>query len=379
MGRRGPPAPGTEERIVRSGRRRTVRGLAAVAACLVPAACGVQHGPSFEIKLKRVALDLAYKDASLAKPPTPQQVLTPLPVPSLASLETELTPAQVPQPGRMAPPTSAFRHSIPQLCPVAGADVHPDQPATVFITEPPAKGMYLTHDKGTFTLSGTVNLTASYPPISVFEIKNIQRSQASDPVNGPEDIITYDVITHGVDGGTTTTTYRTVNMPSSVEGQVVQTATVGKEPQGELDLVRLVTVNNEGRTDFNPSPPIEMMAFKNGQGTSWTSAGIDQQTGTSMVVQGSITQRRVVDVCGKVYDTYEVSSTEKITNVQTGLSSQTNPNDPNIYDYATQYGGVILHEHIDTQTSYPTGGGGAAIINVNYDQTINSLTPQAEN
>ena len=353
--------------------RRAVLGVAAAALCVALPACSLSHGPNFQIELRRVALDLAFKDESQVKAPSPQQVLAPQPVPAIAGLVTQITPTQVPVAGEPAPPV--LPHGPIVNCPTAPADAHPDAPATVFITDAPKPGTYLTHDTGTFTLGGAVSLTANYPPLSVFEVKNIQTSQASDPVNGPSNIITYDVVTHGVDGGTTTTTYRTVNMPSSVQGQVVQTATVGHEPQGELDLVKLVTVNAEGRTEFTPSPPVEMMAFKNGQGTSWTSAGIDQATGTSMVVQGSITQRKVVDVCGKVYDTYEVSSTEKITNLQTGLSSQTNPNDPNIYDYATQYGGIILHEHIDTQTTYPGSGGSAVILTVNYDQTLNSLTP----
>src|SRR5947207_11948159 len=120
------------------------------------------------------------------------------------------------------------------------------------------------------------------------------------------------------------------------------------------------------KIDFNPKPAVTLMAFKNGQGTSWNSAGIDQDDGTSMVVQGSITKRTNVDLCGKVYDTYEVQSNEHLANLRTGLTSDTDPNDPNIYDVATQYGGVFLHQHVTTTTTFPTDSGTITIIS-NYN------------
>ena len=48
-----------------------------------------------------------------------------------------------------------------------------------------------------------------------------------------------------------------------------------------------------------------------------------------MVVQGSIDKREVVDVCGSLYDSYRVISSEQVSNVSAGYNSQTASNDPN--------------------------------------------------
>ena len=38
--------------------------------------------------------------------------------------------------------------------------------------------------------------------------------------------------------------------------------------------------------------------------------------GTSMVVQGNVSQRKNIDLCGNLYDTYEVISNEHIVNLR---------------------------------------------------------------
>src|SRR5437879_1398022 len=103
------------------------------------------------------------------------------------------------------------------------------------------------------------------------------------------------------------------------------------------------------------------MAFKTGEGTSWNSAGIDPRDGTSMVVQGSVRKRTNVDLCGKLYDTYEIVSNEHIANLRTGLTSNTDQNDPNVYNVATQFGGLFVRQHINTITTFPSDSGPVTI------------------
>ena len=57
-----------------------VRWLIGLAVCAVFPACGFHNGPSFDIGFRRVALDLSYKDESLAKPPARQDLVIPQPV-----------------------------------------------------------------------------------------------------------------------------------------------------------------------------------------------------------------------------------------------------------------------------------------------------------
>jgi hypothetical protein len=80
-----------------------------------------------------------------------------------------------------------------------------------------------------------------------------------------------------------------------------------------------------------------------------------------MVVQGKILKRELVDVCGAVYDTYQVQSTERIVNLTSQYSSSTSDatdpsggsGHPNIYNIATQFGGLFLRDEEHTVTQIP--------------------------
>jgi hypothetical protein len=345
-------------------RRRAVLVLCVLLA-LATQACGGGSDRSFTIGFKRLSLDLSYQDESIPTP-TRADVLTPQPVPSLAAF---LTQVRVPQQLQSLPPMDSG------TCAAAPADAHPEHPATVFVTEPPKIGTYTTHNKGTATIQGAVAVKLPFPPRGLLTVQNITHSDAEDPANGPTKIFTYDVFTPSLDGGGTTTTYRVTYSPATLAGTVGQTAGGSHAPQGELDLVRLQIKTASGDIDFNPDPPITIMAFKNGQGTTWRSAGIDRADNTSMVVDGSVTKRTNVDVCGKLYDTYEVVSNEHIVNLTTGLRSDTSATDPNVYHVATNYGGLFIQQHIDTTTSFPGESGTPTIITAVYDQTFDAITP----
>ena len=338
--------------------------LAAAALCTVTASCGLGHGPSFTIGFRRVALDLSYKDEALAKPSNPQQTVTPQPVLATSPFVT----FQLPSAKVSLPP-------LPHVldCPTAGPDQHPPDPVTVFSTVAPQPGTYLQHNTGRFSLGTGVSAVFTMPKHTLFQIRNVVRSHVEDQVNGPTEVNTWDVVVPGINGSTTTT-YQTTFSPAPVVSTVEQSLNVAHAPAGELDLVHLVIVAGSTTVDFRPQPPVTIMAFKNGTGTSWNSAGIDQRDGTSMVVRGSIAKRVNVDLCGKVYDTYEVVSNEQIANLRTGLTSRTDPNDPNVYDIATQYGALFLHQHIATTTTFPTDSGTTTIVS-NYDQTLDSREP----
>ena len=349
--------------------RRAVLPIVLAAACLAGPACGFGHTPDFTIGFRRVSLDLSYKDQAFAKPAAPDQIVIPQPVAATAPLVT-FQPPRRPQ----GLPVD-LSEKAPDLCPKATADEHPDAPVTVFATTPPKEGVYLQHNSGDFSLGlGTITSKFQMPKHSLIEIRNVHRDHIDDSVNGPTDVITWDVIEPGI-SGQTTRTYRTTFSPSPVVSTVQQALSLAHAPAGELDLMRLHIISGKTEIDFQPQPPVTLMAFKNGQGTSWNSAGIDQRDGTSMVVQGSITKRANVDLCGKVYDTYEVESNEHIASLRSGLQSDTGVNQPNVYDVATQYGGLFVHQHISSTTQFPTDNGTSVTIVANYDQTFDSISP----
>ena len=78
----------------------------------------------------------------------------------------------------------------------AGPDQHPQDPVTVFATTPPKAGTYLLHNAGKFTIGAPpLQTTFQMPKQGAVEIKNVAQSQTNDDqVNGPTQIITWDVV-----------------------------------------------------------------------------------------------------------------------------------------------------------------------------------------
>jgi hypothetical protein len=364
--------------ILGGARRRRSRAwtcTAVIAATLVASsACGVSGGRDFTVGFKRVALDLSYKDDALAVVPTRQDIVTPQPVPALAEVI-----ARVPIPRDLSAPLPAPPADIPSVqCPVAGSDQFPDAPATVFVTTPPAAGTYTTHNKGTISIDGPTPFKLPFPPEGVIQIRNVKETITDDVVQGPKyQVIMYDLFVPGLSGGGTTRTYRISYSPATLVSTTSQTASRPGGPEGDLTLVRLVSDTPAGHVDFRPQPPVTIVSFKNGEGTSWQSGGVDPNDQTSMVVQGSITRRKNIDLCGHLYDTYEVASNEHIVNVRTGLRSDTSSTDPNLYHLATNMGGLFIDQHINETASFPSASGALTSITTTYDQTFDSIKPSA--
>ena len=342
-------------------------------------ACGAGSGRSFEIGLRRIAVDLAYTDEAKLPPPivvTKEEIIAAPPPISVPGFVTQIAPEIV----RASPPATV-RPTPPAptpACPKAAADARPRLPVRVFVTDPPKMGVFPTRVDGTVALASTIGtLKFPLPTVGAFQIRNVQQTSVQDTTNGPTTIISYDVIEPTLDGGSMVTTYQSTNSPSSSQGQVQRTATVGPQPLGELDLVSQV-IKSPGKPDsrFDPKPAVIIMSFKSGEGTSWNSAGIDQATGTSMVVQGSIEKREVLDVCGTLYDTYKVTSSERVTNLQSGYSSMTAQGNPNIYNVATQLGGLFISRTVHTAAQAPSSSGaGTTTITLDYTSIVTTADP----
>jgi len=338
----------TSSRVGQRVRSAARPALLLMVAVTLPA-CG-HRARLVPLGLKRFSLDIAFKDQRKAAqvPSIPQIVAVQQPVPTVTQLVGSL-----PRPSG-APTTTANESSVraAPACPTAPAGALPHEPVSGIVGKPPAAGIYSLHNHGTFTLDGPLSLKGEFPPATSMEIANVKDFTTPDATGQPARTISYDVIERSP-LSTTTTSY-------------ASTAT-------ELDLVATVTTTNGQSTSFHPTPPITLMQYQ-GEGSSWKSAGIDPATGTSMLVQGSIEKREAVDVCGTLYESYRVVSSEQVTNIAAGYDSRTNADDPNVYNVATQLGGLVIRKHVDTTTTFRVNGAQATLVVINTG-TVDSVTP----
>lgn len=340
----------------------------AVALALVAAACGGGGHHRVQIGLQRLALNLAFKAEDQAKKAEPVQTIVPTIVPSQAEYAVTVPtstfdqrPARLSTPRPVAPPC------------LAAQGVLPDKPVTATVLAPPAAGRYTVHRTGTFAIESAVfPFQGLMPPKGEKEYRNVKVIPGTTDVLGNKAPDEYEFEVFEKTGDNFTS--RTLHVTSTA-----------------IELVKQVTKVGSTTVTFSPTPAITLVGLGSGVGTSWNSAGIDTATGASMVVQGQITKRENVDLCGKVYDTFLVQSTERITNVTDQYTSQTDdandqasaaaggePGKPNTYWVATQYGGLFIQEEFHTTTTLTTDVGGAPVpvtLKLDYTNTFDAIDP----
>jgi hypothetical protein len=336
----------------------------AVAALLAIALSACSSDKStVDLGLKRITLDLAFKNPSKAvKPPTIAQVLV---AQEPAAVATQLF-GELSQRG-----SAVLRPPLFTVCSTAAKGALPEVPVSGVPSGPPAPGIYTQHNSGTFDLSGPLALKGAFPPIGQMEVVAKGDTTTLDAAGGEVRTITYDVINRNLIA-TTTTRYQSI-----VRALARRIGPTSAGPiSSELELVSIETKVGTDVTTFRPTPPITLMQY-GGEAAQWVSAGTDQETGTAMVVTGIISRREPIDVCGKMIDTYRVESTERITNIVTGYTSMTAADDPNVYNVATQFGGLLVRQHTATTSTFTSAGLPATLV-INNTSTVDSVTPRSQ-
>ena len=343
--------------------------VVAFALALLAGACGGQDDLRIQIGLQRIALDLAFKPEGETEKAKPQQTLMPTAIGSQAEFAITVPEAT------FDPQTSGIVRPLRMEPPCAVADgVFPDRPVASTVARPPVAGVYPVHRTGTFAVESAVfPFKGVMPPKGEKEYRNVKVIPGTTDVLGNKaaDQFEYEVVEQTGDNFTARTLRVT---PKAIQ------------------LVKQVTKVGTTTVTFSPTPPITLVGLGGSEGSSWNSAGIDTATGTSMVVQGTIAKRENVDLCGKVYDSYMVRSTERITNVADQYTSQTNdasgqasaapggePGKPNTYWVATQYGGLFIQEEFHTTTTLTVEAAGGARVPVtlklDYRNTFDAIDP----
>jgi hypothetical protein len=292
----------------------------AVALALVASACGPNHAPRTLIGVRKVSLSVAFSDEALKPPPqTPaaQQVL--LPLGGLDVVKIALPPT---------PKLPAF-----ELCPKAAEGATPDVPATSNITRPPEPGPYLKRNNGTVKVNGALPITLPYPPITQVIIGHVETVTVDDLYYGKEPVTTFES-EEQLAPGLSVKSYYSYN------------------PR-ELDLVKEEVITNGEVTTFSPVPAIQVLPFT-GPGNTWAGGGADPDTKTTATVQGAIAgERKLIDICGTIVDTLEVSTTETraalADQAVSGSGNPDHPNTPIVQNYAPQFGGLVMRREEHSQ------------------------------
>lgn len=344
-------------------------GLAAPLVCLtVAAACSFDDDLPVNLAVRAVAVDLAYENEDLVEPVEPERIVRIIPAPP------EVTSGQRPltdfasRPPSEPPPAFEF---VP-ACPSAPPNRVPDEPASVNFRNRVSPGVYPRHNEGTFSVSGGVlELTLPYPPATrdlVSEVREIQpptpQQQVDDALGDtepqPEEpgspLLEWDVRTEITSDISVTNTYRFTGTA--------------------IALVKRQTVTPAEEAVFVPSPPVDLMQVNEGIGHTWRSAGVDLARGTALQVEGTIVDRKPVDLCGELVDGFVVETNETFVDLDTGSTSGTT--EPNVRFIATQFGGLIIREELHyTETSRDAESGSPLQITYDFVSTLDSPRPSA--
>jgi hypothetical protein len=371
-------------------RRHRSRALAFVAlAATVAGACG-EGGPTpLEIGFRRVALDLAFKDAEKAAPVEPQTVIRRFIESDVQYTLQDVAPEprepQIIRRVRVVPPRQP-----PRECPTAPEGTAPQFPTFAVIKDPPAVGSYPRHNEGKLSVAiATSAFDIPVPPLSTWDVPRVDFVSANtllsdrdaetlspppevrDNTTAFPEVPEFELTRRLLPGYSQTDTYR---------------YTYNAAPGGDyLYLVKRVTVARGEERVFTPSPPIRIVRLNVTEGDAVDAGvvhgGVDTETNLAMTVQSQVVARELVDVCGEVADTYRVQIKENFVDLSksppevSGNEGET----ANYLNFQFDRGLLIVREEVHSTLRTTTEVLGQQVpmtITYDYTSTLDSLTPR---
>lgn len=331
--------------------RRLARATALVSAMLTLTGCGWNSPSKTELGIRRIGLDLAYSDEALRVKVPPRILVKYVPAPPAALI------ARVPGAATYLPDDQPPPHvpapKEPLACPKAPAGAVPEEPAAVAITSPPVAGTYLQRNVGTIKVSGSPPLTFTYPEISELVIRDVKTQEVVDPSLG-----------------------RILKTTFVAEDRVLPTYKIVSKYEYDTKQVNLLErsiISGATTTTFHPSAGVEVVSF-GGPGATWDAAGVDTDARNTLVVQGSIAQPEVVDVCGMLVDSQKVSTDENQVDVANASKSGSRAGMPIVTHYAMQFGGLPVRRDQHTTQVIRTDAG-PVTVDTDVVSTLMSIHP----
>ena len=304
--------------------RRVLRVAAPLMVALSLAACGPHR--STTIGLRSTPLDLQFARPDLAKPVPPVVVVRLLPAPPL-SLQHILVPG-LPVPPPQPPPP------VPAKCDTKIRVL--GKPLAQSTLGSPRSGFYTYDTKGKGTVTGGVAAISAPIPrdttVAITEPTKETPSQTIAAEGGAP-----------ASGKVTQYTVTTALAPNVRQVDVLAVSATS------LNLVKRTLVDGARSFDFVPTPQVQLMKF-GPVGTTWTSRGVDSNSGAAMDYSGSIDAITEGLACGYVNKGYVVTYQSTLTNptgneiIRTGTDSA----HPSAFVIAPQLGGLILAQRVYT-------------------------------
>ncbi len=342
--------PSTPARAARGVFCRRILGLL-VAVGLTAGACGGSgERDSLQFGIRRLALDLAFIDEDAAAPLTAEIIQRIIP------FDGEGFPDEFDTPPRR--PDLDGDLAIPEFCPEADADATVPTPASPSIIDPPSAGVYPRRNTGSVEITGAgLPITLPYPPFSAWSISKAEVRTRPGPL--------------GSSGVAAPARQYTVTKSLGEGFSTVERFELAAEA---LLLLERVTTTNGVVSTFRPDPPLEFFRF-GAEGDDYVSAGVDTENGYAGVIQGVISDRAVIDVCGELTDTFVIRFTEIVVNLRTGELSGTNEATPSTLFFAPQHGGLVIREDVHTIQRTTGPGGEPLVARFDYVSTMLGTKP----
>lgn len=338
-----------------------LRALSLVVASLLVAACGPSRPDRLEFGVQRIALGIAFVDEDAAPPPAPEVIVRLIPAPpealqpgfdfeSVRVPEEEEEPAFEDERDVVLPP-------LPPRCPTASPEATIDLPVSPSVIDPPSPGRYPRANAGSIELvTAGPTLKFPYPFESSWLISPERKAEGS---SGPLAV-------------PSSGTGRQWTVTKQLGG--FTTTEVMELSANAVLLVERRTVADGVETVLRPNPPVTFFQF-GAEGDSWNSAGADVEHDLAIVIQGSINDRAVIDVCGVLAEAFVIGYTEQVVNLATGETSGTDSTAPSTIFYAPQYGGLVVKEEMHTTQRVTARDGSPVVVNLDYVSTLMSIDP----
>jgi hypothetical protein len=371
----------------RSIKTKLLIGLMAMS--VLASACAKKTNP-LEVGLRRVALDLAFKDPGLAESPTPREVVR-----TVAGADYDYTLDEVPDDLEevVAPPKRTILPTPPRRAPEPECEEAPpgqgyDVPTYPVVKDPPREGVYTRRYTGTVKISTALfDIALPYPSKAKVEVSNVSFGEGA-PLVGPGDAT---ALPPGTQTGSPTAfpqfvEYRLTRFgPSGFKQVDTMRYTKGGTTGGDyLYLVKRETTASGTTKVFQPTPAIRYIELyaPEGDDSANTFAGVDREHQTALTVQSKILARESVDICGEVFDSFRVQIQENFADLsRTPPEVSGNASDQyNYWNIQFDHGMLLLREEVHSTLQTTTEVAGAPTpITVYYDYvgTLNSVEPTA--